>query len=295
MNRISRGIDFSLNVIFTIFSLMCVFPIILVLSVSFSSQDSIVKNGYRFIPEVFDSIAYKYIFADSAAIVRGYGVTIFVTVVGTILALLLMCLYAYPISRKDFPFKNGFTFFIVFTMLFSGGLVPQYLVYTKLLHLQNSIWVLIFPLLVSPFNVLVIRTFFKNTIPPSLIEAATIDGAGELRVFFQIILPLSLPVLATIALFTSIGYWNDWYNSLIYIDEAKLFSLQYLMIKAMRSLEVLKSLSTQTSNLSQAISKVPSEAVRMAMVIVGMGPIILAYPFFQKYFIKGLTLGAVKG
>ena len=230
-------------------------------------------------------------------IITAYGVTIFVTVVGTLLSLLLIALYAYPLSRKEFRHRNKFALFIFLTMIFNGGLVPWYLVYVNFLHLKDSVWSLIIPLLLQPFFVIIMRTFFQTTIPDSIIESATIDGASEVKIFYKIILPLSLPVLATIGLFNTLNYWNDWFLSLIFITKSNGISLQYLMYKTLLNIQYLTTNENAASQLSKmgAVVNLPSQTLRMAMAVVGIGPIIFAYPFFQKYFVKGLTIGAVKG
>jgi putative aldouronate transport system permease protein len=294
-NTISNKSNFIINLLFIAYCILCIAPLILVIVVSFTDEKTIMAEGYKFIPSKWSLYAYSYMFHDMTKIVRGYGVTIFVTIVGTILNLALTSLYAYPLSRRDLPLRNFFTFFIFFTMLFSGGLVPWYLVCTQLLNLKNTIWALIIPSLVSPFNVLIMRTFFQNTIPDSLIEAARIDGSGELRTFIQIIIPLSKPVFATIGLFCTIGFWNDYFLSMMFITKDKLYSLQYLMYIVQKNIDVLKDMKVMNPNASLEIAKLPQETIRMAMVIIGIGPIIFAYPFFQKYFVKGLVIGAVKG
>lgn len=296
-NAISRRSNALVQGVFWFYTILCVFPLLLVIMVSFTDEMAILQNGYQLIPKAFSLTAYELLFADSGQIVRSYGVSLFVTVVGTILSLLLTAAFAYPISRKDLPYRNGFAFFIFLTMLFNGGLVPWYLVYTKYLHLGDSIWALIIPMLVQPFNILIMRTFFQTTIPAALIEAATIDGAGELGIFIRIVLPLSLPVIATIALFNTLMYWNDWFLSLIFISDNKTVSVQYLMYKTMLNIQYLTSNVQASEALTRGggTVRLPSEAIRMAMAVIGIGPIVLAYPFFQKYFVKGLTIGAVKG
>jgi len=284
-----------LHILFGLASILTILPIILVFSISISDETSIYTNGYSFIPSEFSMAAYSYLWQDGGAIIRSYSVTIMVTIIGSVAGLLMMTLFAYPISRRDFPYRNVFSFFVFFTMLFSGGLVPWYLVYSNVIDLKDSVWALVVPnLLMNGFNILIIRTFFQNSIPPSLIESATIDGAGELRIWWKIIMPLSMPVLATIGLFSTLAYWNDWFNSLIFISDARWYSLQYVMQKML--LDVL-FLSQQSGNGNSALllATMPSETVRMAMAIIGAGPIVLAYPFFQRYLVQGLTIGAVKG
>lgn len=296
-NSLPKLATVGIHSMFTIYSLLCIIPLILVIMVSISDETAIVKNGYSFWPSQFSFAAYEFLFKDASSIVRAYGVSIAVTLIGTITSMIIIALYAYPISRKDFPHAKFFTFFVFFTMLFNGGLVPWYLVYVQLLDLKNTMLALIMPLLVAAFFVLITRTFFQTTIPQAILESANIDGAGELTIFFRIVLPLSLPVLATVALFQTLTYWNDWFLSLVFITKEANISIQYLMYKTMLNIQYLANNSTAAAAIRAAGGefKFPSESVRMAMVIVGIGPIIFAYPFFQKYFVKGLTVGAVKG
>jgi len=284
-----------LHVVFWLVACSTILPILLIFMVSITDEMTVTRNGYSFFPEKFSFEAYRYLFLDSMTIVRAYGVTTFVTIVGSIVGLIITALIAYPLSRRDFPYRNKLAFYVFFTMLFNGGLVPGYLVYTQLINVKDTIWSLIIPgLLLNGFYVLIMRTFFSNSIPPALIESAYIDGAGEFRIFFQIVLRLSTPVLATIGLFYTLNYWNDWFNSLVYLSDSKLYSLQYLLNKILLNIQFLAQ-NTRNNNAAQIIASLPTETVRMAMAIVGVGPIVLAYPFFQKYFVKGLTVGAVKG
>lgn len=297
---VSKGTNIAINVFFSFYSILCLLPIVLIVMISFSDEKSVLVNGYSFFPEKFSLSAYRFLLEDWHQIVRSLGVSLIVTIAGTALSLLVMALYAYPISRRDFPHRNTFSFIIFFTMLFNGGLIPWYLVYTQLLDLKNTLASLILPLLVSGFFVLMMRTFFSTTIPVELLEAAKIDGAGESRIFAQIVLPLSLPVLATVGLFQTVNYWNDWFLSLVFITGQtgkEQVSLQFLMYRTMLDIQFLSSNVTAAQGLSQSggLVKVPTETVRMAMAVMGIGPIVLAYPFFQRYFIQGLTIGAVKG
>jgi len=291
--QISRTADAVLHIGFLFYSLLCILPVLLVVIVSITDGTALVRDGYSLFPRKISLVAYTTMFSDPEQILRAYGVTLFITFVGTFLSVLVMCLYAYPISRKEFRHRSFFSFYIFIPMLFNGGLVPFYMVYTRLLHLKDSLWALILPSVASAFYILMIRTFFTTTIPNEVLESAKIDGAGEGRVFLRIVLPLSLPVLATVGLFTTLGYWNEWYNSLIFIDSPDKVSIQYLMYNVMLTIQYLKT-NTAAASVSNAYS-FPSESLRMAMCVVGMGPIILAYPFFQSYFVKGLTIGAVKG
>ncbi|WP_234340189.1 carbohydrate ABC transporter permease [Gorillibacterium timonense] len=301
-NALSGPANLVINIFFWLYSAACVLPLALVIIVSFTDENSILRRGYTFVPEKWSTFAYEFLFKDWQQLVHSAEISVIVTVIGTLLSLFFMALYAYPISRPDFPHRNFFSFFMFFTMLFNGGLVPWYLVYTRMLHLKDNIWALIIPLMISAFYIMIMRTFFANTIPGALIESAKIDGAGELRTFIQIVLPLSLPVLATVALFQTLGYWNDWFLSMIYISmpngsNLQNVNLQYLMYKTMLDIQFITSNPTALSAITAAGGdlKIPQESVRMAMAVVGIGPIVFAYPFFQKYFVQGLTVGAVKG
>lgn len=278
----------------TLFSLSCLIPFWLVFMVSVTNENDLTRNGYTFWPEHFDWEAYRYLIHDSANIARAYGVTITVTLTGVVISLLITSAMAYALSRTEFPYRNALSFYVFFTMLFSGGLLPWYLVYTRFLHVQDTLLALIIPGLIGGFNVFIIRTFFTNSIPPSLVESAKIDGASEYRTYFSIILPLSLPVMATIGLFTIVSYWNDWFTSLVFINNEKLYSLQYLLNKTLMNASFLQSIANKaysnTANVTQ-----PLESIRMAMAMVAIGPLVFVFPFLQKYFVKGLTVGAVKG
>ncbi|UJF36458.1 carbohydrate ABC transporter permease [Paenibacillus hexagrammi] len=289
--------QFLVNLFFWFYSAACILPLVLVIVVSFSDEKAVLVHGYNFIPEAWSMESYKFMFKDWHQILRSFGISVYLAVVGTAISLVVMALYAYPISRSDFPHKNFFSFFMFFTMLFNGGLVPWYLVYTQMLDLKNTLAALMIPLLVSAFYVLLLRTFFANSIPMALIEAAKIDGAGEIRTFSQIILPLSLPVLASVALFQVLNYWNDWFLSLVFISGSKNINLQFMMYKTMLDIQFLSSNVQASQGLAAAggVLKLPTETVRMAMAVLGIGPIVFAYPFFQKYFKKGLMVGAVKG
>lgn len=284
-----------LNLLFIGLSLACVLPVILVGIVSISDGDSILNKGYSFVPDKLSLLAYTSVFKDYQTIVGGYAVSILITVSGTVASVILMALYAYPISRGDYPYKNFFTFFLFFTMLFSGGLVSRYLVYTQVLGLRDSYIALLLPLLIIPFNVIIMRTFFQTTIHPALIESARMDGAGELRIFIRIVLPLSLPVLATMGLFSTINYWNDWFNALLFINSEHKYPLQYLMMRVLSDVQFLRSNVDLAAQNPELLRNLPNESLQMAMAVIGMGPILMVYPFFQKYFVKGLTIGAVKG
>ncbi|MDF2926384.1 MAG: sugar transporter permease [Paenibacillaceae bacterium] len=293
-NNVSAPANVILNLLFILLTIACFFPLLLVISVSFTDEKSILESGYNLIPHVFTLDAYDYLFKDGDKILRGYGISMLVTVIGTALSLLFSSMFSYPLSRRDLPYRNFMSFFIFFTMLFSGGLVPWYLVYSNA-GLKNTLFALIIPLLISPFNLIIMRIFFTNTIPSALIESAKIDGASEWRIYSRIIMPLSLPVLATIGLFQTLRYWNDWFHSMVFISNNKMISLQFLMYKVITEVQYLNSGIVDANVASTELARIPTETVRMAMAIIGIGPIILVYPFLQKYFVKGLTIGAVKG
>lgn len=294
-NAISKPTNILLNGLFAILAALCIVPFLFVVIISLTSEESLQLNGYKFWPEEWSLEAYKYIFTSGSNILNAYGVTIVVTIVGTLLGLIIMTTYAYALSRKSFAYKKFFTKLIFIPMLFSGGIVASYLVVTRFLNLKNNILALILPICVSSFHIIILRTFFKTTVPDAIIESAKIDGASELVLFLKIVLPISLPAITTIALFLTLGFWNDWFNAMLYIDKNSLIPLQYLLIKIETSIEFLtnNSASLGTTAVEQT-AKIPRDTVRMAIVVISTLPIILAYPFFQKYFVSGLTVGAVK-
>lgn len=295
-NRVSKPANAVLNIIFALLALACVIPVILVVAISFSAEESITEYGYRFIPKIFSLEGYTFLISQSKMIIRALGVSVFVTVAGTAIGVLLTTLMGYVLSRPGYKL-NGFLTMVVFIpMVFNGGLVSTYYVVSQLLHLKNTVWALILPLCVSSFNVVVCRTFFKTTVPESLIESAKMDGASQLTIFGKIVLPISKPVLATIGLFLCFSYWNDWYQSMLYIEDAALYSLQALLNAILTNIQMLaKNAATMGLGAAEMLAQMPQEAARMAIVVIIVAPIACAYPFFQKYFISGLTLGAVKG
>ena len=295
--NVSPGAAFVLNVIAILFSALCLLPFLLIISISFTDELTVLREGYQFIPKVFSTEAYRFLFMNADLVGNAYKITILVTLVGTAINVMIIAMYAYPLSRSDFPYKRFFTVFILILMLFNGGFVAQYLINVRVLHLRNNFWALILPSLGGGFYVFVTRTFFQKTIPTEVIESAKIDGAGELRIFRKIVLPLSLPILAVNALMNVFLFWNNWMNSLYYITTPKLYTLQFVMQQALRDMQLMKTMiSGGAAEAAQSITNtMPAETARMAMVIVGIGPIIAVYPFFQRYFVKGLTVGAVKG
>lgn len=294
-NRISPVSNILLNILFALCAIICIAPILLIIMISLTEEKEILVNGYTFFPQKLSLKAYDYVITAGDVIWRAYGVSIFVTVVGTLLSLMVICLYAYPLSRQSFKYKNFFSFFAYFTMIFGGGLVPWYMVYTQLVNIKNTIWILIVPYLMNAWYMMIMRTFFKTTIHESIIESAKIDGAGEFRTFFVIVLPLCRAGLATIGLFCTLGYWNDWWLPLVFVTDSKLYNVQYLMYQTLNMIQYLASGSAQFAESSKVLADLPSEGARMAIAVISIGPIIFAYPFFQKYFVKGLTIGAVKG
>jgi len=291
--KLSPAWNISFNVVAGIFAFICVFPFLFVTIISFTDEQTLAHNGYRIIPDKWSVEAYRYLFNAGDQLLRSYGVTIFITVVGTLMSLVFISLFAYAISRKTFRYRNFFAFFAFFTMLFNGGLVPSYIVSTQLLGLKDSIWALILPLAVNAFYIMIMRTFFA-TIPDAIIESGKIDGAGEFGTFFRLVLPLSLPGMATIGLFSTLGYWNDWFNALLYIDNPNLVPLQSMLMRIETSMQFLLQNTQNLSASAGLLQSMPQDSSRMAMVVLATGPIVLAYPFFQRYFVQGLTLGAVK-
>ena len=294
-NLIRKPTNVLFNFILTILSLLSLIPFIFVIIISLTDEESLAMNGYRFIPEKWSLHAYQYIIDAGESIIRSYGVTILVTVVGTLLGLFLIGTYSYALSRRIYAFRSFFTKVITVPMLFSGGMIANYLIVTKVLMLKNSVWALILPLAMNSFNIIVMRTFFKTSIPDSVVESAKIDGASEWRLFFKIVIPMALPGLATIGLFLTLGYWNDWFNAMMYIDNQDWIPLQYLLIKIESSIDFLANNKAMMGVEGiQAAANMPKETIKMAIVVISTLPIIFAYPFFQRYFVNGLTIGAVK-
>ncbi|MGL5315355.1 MAG: carbohydrate ABC transporter permease [Peptostreptococcaceae bacterium] len=279
------------NIILAVFAIACVFPFIFVVIISLTSEQSIIQNGYTIFPEEWTFDAYKYLLQSGGALAQSYMVTILITVLGTIINVTMVSTYAYAISRPNFAYRKQFTFLAFFTMLFGGGMVPSYIVMTQVLGLKNTIWALILPLAFNVFNIIVMRTFFQKSVPESIIESARIDGASEFKIFIKMVIPLALPGIATIALFSTLAYWNDWFNAMLYVDYQNLVPLQHMLMKIEKNMEFIR----QNAMLSgQVMSALPQESVRMAMVVISTLPIVCTYPFFQKYFISGLTVGGVK-
>ncbi|GAP08228.1 MAG TPA: carbohydrate ABC transporter permease [Anaerolinea thermolimosa] len=294
MMAISPATNAVLNILMIIACLLTLIPIYVIVISSVTSEAALTKNGYRLWPEEFSTMAYTFLFSRGSIVITSYINTIISTLAGTVLAVAMVGLYAYAISRDNFKFKTFFTFYAFFTMLFSGGLVSYYMVTRQVLQIHNSLWALFLPSAFSPFWVIVMRTFYKANVPNEIIESARIDGASEWRTFLQIVLPLSVPGLATVALFSAIGIWNNFFNCLLLVDEARYYSLQFTIYTTLNNIRFLLENADKMVGLVN-VSTLPSQTFRMAMAVVTVGPIIFAYPFFQRYFIRGLTIGAIKG
>lgn len=283
------------KIILGIIAISSVLPFALIVIASITGEKALITNGYSFFPKEFSLDAYIYIVNQAEIIFRAYGISIIVTTVGTATSILLTAMLAYPLSRTDFKYRNILSFFIFFTMIFSGGIVPAYIMWTNVFHIKDTLLALILPnYLVNAFNIFLVRNFFANSVPSSLIESAQIDGAGELRIFFKIMLPLSKPAIATIGIFTGLVYWNDWINGLYYITKPRYYGIQNLLVRIMDNISYLKSGSANIALGANAI-QLPSTAVRMGLAVIGILPILLIFPLMQKYLIKGLIVGAVKG
>lgn len=296
LNRISGSANLILSTLFALLALICVVPLILVVTISISSERSLYEFGYRFIPKELSLEAYRFLWNNRAMLLQSMKVTLIVTVGGTILGLFLTTSMGYVLSRKEYKLRKFFTWIVFIPMIFNGGLISTYFINKTVLNLGDSLWALILPLLVSSFNVVICKTFFMTTVPDSVVESAKIDGASQIRIYFRIVLPISLPLLATIALFLIFGYWNDWWQALLYIGEPNLKPLQSLLMSIERNIEYIAKYSALLGgSQTELLSQLPRESFRMAIAVAIILPVSLAYPFFQRYFISGLTVGAVKG
>lgn len=283
------------NIFLILLVIVIILPFLLLFLSSITKEGTLVRDGYTLFPKELSLEAYRYIFVNSNKIFRAYAITIGVTIVGTALHVFLSSMLAYPLSLKKLPGRSFFSFFVFFTMLFNGGLVPTYMMYTGTFHIKNTIIAMIVPgFLMSAVNVLLIRTYFSNNIPEALFEAAEVDGAGHFTVFTRIVLPLGKPILVTIGLFAGLGYWNDWTNGLYYISDPDLWGIQNLLNKMISDIQFLQS-GNSTITTAMSMGPLPSTSVRMAIAFIAMVPILILYPFLQKYFAKGIAMGAVKG
>lgn len=289
--RDDRIIQFIGYVLIGIFALICVLPFYLIVVASFTDESSLIRNGYPLFFRDFSIESYKLCLKNPMSILIAYANTIGVTLVGTMIAILLATMTGYVLSRKDFPWRNKFSFYFFFTTLFNGGLVPWYIMCVRYLHMKNSYMGLILPLLFSVWNMIIAKTFM-NGIPAAISESAKMDGANDMVIFVKLILPLSKPLIATLGLFSALAYWNDWYNCMLYITNENMFNLQYYLQRLLGSAEALRIVAEKSGI---ALPSIPLESMKMAMTVIATGPIVLLYPFVQRYFVKGLTIGAVKG
>ena len=295
MKQTNKGFRILCHVILLAVSLIVIIPFLLLISSSFTEEQTLLSYGYSIFPREMSLEAYKYLFAGAGNIFRAYGITFLVTAVGTAAGLIMTVMLGYALSVDDLPYRKLISFLVFFTMLFNGGLVPTYMMYTNIFHIKNTIWALIVPsLMVNAFFVIIARSYFATSIPKEVIEAARIDGYGEIRIFFRVVLPMSLPILATLGLMIGLGYWNNWTNGLYYITDQEFYSVQQLLTEMVRNMQALQG--GEVANMDPSvIQNLPSTSLRMATAVVSVLPILLIYPIFQKYFVKGIAIGAVKG
>lgn len=294
LNQIKKSTNVVFNIVFLILGVMCVIPLLFVFSISITEEEALRTNGYQLIPSVFSGSAYKFLWNERGMILRAAFMSILVTIVGTLIAIALDTSMGYVVSRRNFRLKKLYTWLIFIPMVFNGGMLASYVVVNNILGLSNTIWALILPLACSSFSVTICRTFFRTTVPDSIIESAKIDGAGQFRIWSQIVMPISKPVIATIGMFAAFGYWNDWFQASLYIQDKNLQTLQSLLNNIQKNIEYIANNPYGGLSLQQYKSSMPTESVRMAIAIVIIVPIVCTYPFFQKYFISGLTIGSVK-
>ena len=296
LNQVSAGTELIFHIILGLFAACCILPFIFVVIISFSAESSIKTIGYSFVPAQWSLEAYRQVFKLGDQLWLSYFNSFFITIVGTVVSVALCVLYAYPLFRKDFKLRGFFTFFSFFTMIFGGGLIPTYIVCKNLLGMSNNYAALIVPMLVNPFNIIIMRTFFQTSVPFDLIEAATIDGSGEYSTLTRVILPIVKPGIATVALLTALAYWNEWFLCLLYITDRHLYPLQYLLMEMQRNAEFIsRNSSVMGAASAEAVRNLPNQTMRMAVVVFIVLPIACAYPFFQRYVVAGLTIGSVKG
>ena len=282
------------HILMMTFAILCILPLILLLASSFTDNTTLINNGYSFFPKKWSLSNYAYILQNSQKIFTAYGVSIVLTTVGTFLGTMITIMLGYGVSRSEIPGRKIISFLLIFTMLFNGGLVPTYLVYTNILHVKNTFWGLLLPgLLMNGFNVMLVKSYFKTAVPAEIFEAAEIDGASEFRKFASIALPLAVPIIATIALFIGMGYWNDWNNGYVYIStKTNLYSIQNLLNRMQQNLQFIIQ---NGASSGASTNDIPSEGIRMAISVLGIVPVMIVYPWMQRFFIKGITLGGVKG
>ena len=285
-----------LGLILLLYTLFCFIPVLLVVVAAFTDEMSINKNGFSLWPEKWSMVGMNAVLRYGKQLAVSYGVTIGITVAGVVIGLFCMSMFAYSVSRRDFELRKFLNIYLIIPMLFSGGQLSCYIIYTSMYGLKDTYWILILPLCVSTMNVIILRTYIANSIPEELMEAAKIDGAGEYRTFFQITFPLLKPSLAAVGFMMATGYWNDWQNALLYITSDNKKPLQLLLVNIQKSIEFLLNNNNVPATVKAAMGgTIPQYSSTMATVLVVVGPIVIVYPFFQKYFIKGLTVGSVKG
>ena len=296
-NEISAGWNTVLTLCFTALAIFSITPLVLIICISFSSAESLAQNGYKFIPSEWSMKAYESVAQMGSSFGQSYKMTIFYAFFGTALSLFVMSLLAYVLARKDFKYRRVLSFYVFFTTLFSGGLVPSYILNARYLHLNDTIWIFILPSLVSAFDVIILRTFVQTSIPESLFDAAKIDGANEFQVYWLIVLPLFKAGLATIGLFNVVSRWNNWFTGMLYIENPKLVPVMTLLQRIQKNIDYIKANTdmAESPEVLEMLQNIPSESARMAIAIIAMLPLLVIYPFFQKYFVKGLTVGSVKG
>ncbi len=295
LNAVSVPAEIIIYIILGLFCLFCIIPFIFVAIISFSSENSIREVGFSFVPKEWALEAYQYVIDLGDQLWRSYFNSFFVTIIGTILSVLICILYSYALFRRDFKYRKFFMFFSFFTMMFGGGLAPTYVVCKTMLGLSDNYAALIVPMLVNPFNIIIMRTFFRSSVPDSLIEAASIDGSGEYNTLFRIIVPIAKPGIATVALLNALAFWNEWFIAMLYIRDAKYIPLQYLLMQMQNKVDFLvKNSSLIGAEAANIMSTLPKDSLRMALVVLIVIPIACAYPFFQRFIISGLTIGSVK-
>ncbi len=287
------------NIIMWLAALMAIIPLILLLSSSLTENNALIKYGYRFFPTVFSTEAYSYIFSTGNSVLRAYFVSFLLTAAGTVISLIITTMLAYPLAKQGMPFRGVLTFIVFFTMLFNGGLVPTYINYTNVFHIKDTFWAILVPgLLMNAYNVLLTKSYFFTGVPSEILEAASIDGASEFKTFLSIALPMAKPIIATIGMFVGIAYWNDWNNAIIYLSSSggsQWYSIQALLYMMMNNINYLSQNAQNLSAAQEGLATIPAASVRMAMAVMGVLPIIVVYPFIQNNFVKGITLGGVKG
>ncbi|GAA4842825.1 carbohydrate ABC transporter permease [Paenibacillus vulneris] len=280
-------------IVVTLVTLACLFPFLLIISASFTDNESIIRDGYHLIPAKFSFEGYRMVFKFPEEVLQAYWVTTSTTVIGTLLGLFFITMAGYVLQRKDFKYRNRFSFYIYFTTLFGGGLIPWYIMLTKYFKLMDTYAILVLPGLMSPFLIILMKNFIRSAVPDEIIESAKIDGANDFTIYYRIVLQLSLPGIATVGLFLALHYWNDWFTSSLFINDRSMYQLQYYLYNIINTIAFITNMGAGTGiSLGEDI---PTESTKMAMALIVTGPIVLLYPFIQRYFVKGLTIGAVKG